>query len=89
MDSKLNMSRIEVPRCGTALKALSALFRSDRFDEHDIANASAMLAQKGMPVQQQTLETKLKFMLNCDLECIKLMSQRTVYGIYTLILTPD
>ena len=64
MDSKLNMSRIEVPRCGTALKALSALFRSDRFDEHDIANASATLSQKGQPVAEQTLVAQLKYMLN-------------------------
>jgi hypothetical protein len=58
------MSRLAIDDCGNALQALQSLFRSDRFSEHDIATSSAMLSQKGTPVEKQNDIMVLTYMLN-------------------------
>lgn len=64
MDSCHWMSNLATNICGDALQSLTALFGSDKFNQADLSNASAMMSQKGVSVEVQTLENILRFMLN-------------------------
>lgn len=58
------MSKLASNTCGDALQALTYIFHSEKFNERDLNNASAMLSQKGVSTDIQKLEQILKFMLN-------------------------
>jgi hypothetical protein len=58
------MSKLATNICGDALQSLACLFRSDKFNQQDLSNASAMLSQRGVSSDVQTLDSVLKFMLN-------------------------
>ncbi len=58
------MSKLAIEKCGGPLEALTSLFRSRRFSEQDMANASAMLSQNGKPHKEQTVEDVIHFMLD-------------------------
>lgn len=58
------MSQLSQDKCGVMLDALISLFRSDKFNNEDILNASAYLSQNGIKIEDQTDEMVLKHMLD-------------------------